>query len=267
MAKRIIVALIAAAALIAVISLHGYVILGAVFIVSLIVQLEMNKTIRAGGGGKPIAPILYASMALLLPAYYFYGIEGVFFLQVAAISVLFIVGIVFRCYTYESIFHSVFSLYYPQVFFVFLYMIVLLSDVALSRLILLVTFAASIATDSCAYFVGYFLGKRKLCPEISPKKTVEGAIGGLIGGVLGVLIMALLFDNGRIHLIEYAILGVVLSALAQFGDLAASVVKRRFGVKDFGSIMPGHGGLLDRLDSTLFILPVAYLFFKLCLGF
>lgn len=88
----------------------------------------------------------------------------------------------------------------------------------------------------------------------------------MLGGILGVLIIALLMDNGRVHLVEYAVFAVLLSILAQIGDLAASVVKRRYNVKDFGSILPGHGGFLDRLDSTLFILPIVYMFYKLYLN-
>jgi phosphatidate cytidylyltransferase len=96
---------------------------------------------------------------------------------------------------------------------------------------------AVILTDSFCYYAGMQFGKHKLSEVISPNKTVEGAIGGIVGGICGALLFAVLFDNGRVHLIEYVILALVLSIFSQIGDLASSVVKRRFGVKDFGKIL------------------------------
>lgn len=167
------------------------------------------------------------------------GLAGVFVLQMFSVILIFVTGIVFDAFDFESIFSSIFTLYYPQLFFVFFYMIITLPDKQLSQLIILVAFAAAAMTDVFAYFIGKFYGQKKLCPNISPNKTVEGALGGLLGGILGVLIIALLMDNGRVHLVEYAVFAVLLSILAQIGDLAASVVKRRYNVKDFGSILPG----------------------------
>lgn len=110
--------------------------------------------------------------------------------------------------------------------------------------------SVSWATDTFAYFSGMLFGKRKLCPNISPKKTVAGAVGGtLFGTAAGVLVFWLADKNPLLGLIA-----LLLSVISQFGDLAASVIKRRFGVKDYGKIFPGHGGVLDRFDS---IIPVS----------
>lgn len=117
-------------------------------------------------------------------------------------------------------------------------------------------------SDIGAYFTGVFFGKHKLCPSISPKKTVEGLIGGLI--LSPVVITATLYVYQLLAEVTltphaYVILAVtamVGSALSVFGDLFASVIKRQHGIKDFGKIMPGHGGVLDRFDSFLFALPV-----------
>jgi len=267
MATRIITGVVGTALLAALIYFHGYVIAIALVLVSVIVQYEMIKTFKTAGI-KPVSPVLYAFTLLVYPVYTFLGgLDAVFMLQMIMVTLIFVAGVVFKGYNYESIFSSVFSLYYPQLFFVFFYMIIGIEDVELSRLIIIVAFACSCCTDIAAYFVGSFMGKQKLCPRISPKKTVEGAIGGLLGGVVGVLVAAIFFDNGRVHLIEYAMFALVISAMSQIGDLTASVVKRRYNVKDFGSILPGHGGLLDRLDSTLFILPLVYMFYKIYLGF
>lgn len=264
MVKRIIVGVIAAAILVALIILHGWYMIGAVILVSLAVQYEMIKTVKAGGT-RPVSPVLYSFTVLIFPAYYFFGLSGVFILQMIAVALIFVAGVIFDVFDFDSIFSSIFTMYYPQLFFVFLYMIACMDDVDLSRVILVVTFAASVLTDSFAYFVGRACGKMKLCPRISPNKTVEGAIGGLVGGVLGVIGAVLVMGETRVPLIVYIFLAVFLSAMAQVGDLSASVVKRRYGIKDFGSVLPGHGGLLDRLDSVLFILPITYLFYTLYL--
>lgn len=121
--------------------------------------------------------------------------------------------------------------------------------------------------DSGAYFVGTFLGKHKLCPEVSPKKTVEGFIGGIITVGICVFIEALIFnqfflDGRQIDYVTVVVIGMVASVFGVLGDLSASVIKREFGVKDFGSIMPGHGGVLDRFDSVLFVAPFIFLVFK-----
>lgn len=118
-------------------------------------------------------------------------------------------------------------------------------------------------TDTFAYFTGRFLGKHKMCPNISPKKTIEGAVGGVVGGVLSNVILFAVFDNFffTVHTINYAeviIISLVLSIIGMCGDLTASVIKRNFGVKDFGNILPGHGGVMDRFDSGLFVLASLY---------
>ena len=117
--------------------------------------------------------------------------------------------------------------------------------------------------DSAAYFVGSALGKHKLCPVISPKKTVEGAVGGVICGTLAPLLFALIFQwiYGSVT-ITYSILpiiGLLNSVISIFGDLLFSVIKRDCGIKDYGTIMPGHGGLLDRFDSVILCTPVIFI--------
>ncbi len=130
-------------------------------------------------------------------------------------------------------------------------------------LVLYVLFAAWFG-DSGAYFVGTFLGKHKLCPEISPKKTVEGFIGGIItvGVVMvitGLIFDFLVFDDIRINYPVVIIVGMIASVFGVLGDLSASIIKREYGVKDFGNLFPGHGGVLDRFDSVLFVAPFIYL--------
>lgn len=118
-------------------------------------------------------------------------------------------------------------------------------------------------SDVFAYFVGSALGKHKLCPKISPKKSVEGAIGGVLGCVLASVILYAVFINfvfkaeGSNYL-AVALMSAFLSVISMCGDLTASVIKRNFEIKDFGKLIPGHGGILDRFDSIIFVLVALY---------
>ncbi len=115
------------------------------------------------------------------------------------------------------------------------------------------------ATDSGAYFVGRSIGKRKLWPEISPNKTVGGFFGGVAFGVI-VGILFYLFTPIDGSILKIVLMSVLISIFGQLGDLVQSAYKRHYGVKDAGKLLPGHGGILDRMDSLLFILPILHLF-------
>ncbi len=123
----------------------------------------------------------------------------------------------------------------------------------------LIPFLVAFLSDSGAYFAGSFLGKHKLAPEISPNKTVEGVIGGIIAAVFGMLVYALLldlafkFDVNYLNAIAYGVLG---SLGGVFGDLVFSAIKRQTNIKDYGSLIPGHGGILDRFDSMTVVAPL-----------
>ncbi len=117
-------------------------------------------------------------------------------------------------------------------------------------------------TDSGAYFIGRMLGKHKLAPDISPNKTIEGAVGGLLFGIGGTALVAYLLTgpvgivNFEINWINLLVVTAICSPISMIGDLSFSLIKRSFHVKDFGNIMPGHGGVLDRFDSVIFVAPV-----------
>ena len=117
-------------------------------------------------------------------------------------------------------------------------------------------FITAFGTDICAYFAGVTLGKHKLCPKISPKKSVEGAIGGVIGSALLSFLFAFFF--AKEYMVFCLVLGVVASIISMFGDLTASIFKRKLGIKDYGNLIPGHGGIMDRFDSVIFTAPTIY---------
>lgn len=134
-----------------------------------------------------------------------------------------------------------------------------LYDRPYGRFFILYALFAAWLSDTFAYFTGRFLGKHKLSPKISPKKTVEGAIGGAVGCVISCLILFAVYDKNYFTVHSFSYLGIILlslalSAISICGDLSASVLKRNFGVKDFGNVIPGHGGVMDRFDSALFVI-------------
>lgn len=142
----------------------------------------------------------------------------------------------------------------------FSFHVVLIDRTGMGNMIWLVILTA-FGTDVMAYFTGYFLGKHKLCPKISPKKTIEGAIGGIAGSVILCSVFGyLLSEESMIHFIFIGFFG---SIVAQAGDLTASVFKRKMGIKDYGNLIPGHGGILDRFDSVLFTAPFVYYYIML----
>ncbi len=126
---------------------------------------------------------------------------------------------------------------------------------------ILVAFVLSMVADSGAYFVGRSLGKHKLAPVVSPKKTVEGAIGGMIVNILGMMLYTFIlsecFGFTQVNYFYAAIYGILGAAASIIGDLTLSVVKRQVGIKDYGNLFPGHGGILDRFDSTMMVAPLA----------
>lgn len=128
-----------------------------------------------------------------------------------------------------------------------------LSD--LGAVLVLFTLLTTVTVDTGAYFVGKAIGKRKLAPVLSPGKTVEGAIGGFVASV----IVALLLGSAlNLSLTFSAVAGVLIGVLSQLGDLSKSAIKREIGIKDFGTLIPGHGGVLDRFDSLMFTAPTVY---------
>jgi phosphatidate cytidylyltransferase len=130
--------------------------------------------------------------------------------------------------------------------------------------LILLVLICPIFADTFAYYVGSSIGRHRLAPRLSPKKSWEGAIGGIVGSVLGALLAHLWFYQ-RLPLSHAIVIGLVLGAAAILGDLAESLVKRATGVKDSSSLIPGHGGLLDRADSLLFAAPILYYYYMIFL--
>lgn len=152
-------------------------------------------------------------------------------------------------------------------FFGVFYVAVMLSYIYQTRLLpggvftVWLVFVCSWGCDTCAYCVGMLIGKHKMAPILSPKKSVEGGIGGILGAALiGVLYGLAInrFGGADADVLTYAVIGAAGGAISQIGDLAASAIKRYHNIKDYGKLIPGHGGILDRFDSVIFTAPIIY---------
>ena len=124
------------------------------------------------------------------------------------------------------------------------------------KFIVWLIFLCSWGCDTCAYCVGMLIGKHKMAPVLSPKKSIEGAVGGVVGAAL----LGVIYAGGNTweQMLEYAVICGVGALISMVGDLAASAIKRNHEIKDYGKLIPGHGGILDRFDSVIFTAPIIY---------
>lgn len=135
------------------------------------------------------------------------------------------------------------------------------------QMTVMLPFVVAFLSDACALFAGMLFGRHKLAPDLSPKKTVEGAVGGLAGAVVCAMAYGLLWEKGfglglDVNYAVLALYGALGSLVSQLGDLSFSCIKREYGIKDFGNILPGHGGILDRFDSVIFCAPLVELLLR-----
>ena len=151
-----------------------------------------------------------------------------------------------------------------MLFFGLVYVTVMLSFVFKVRflengiLFVWLIFIGAWGSDTCAYCVGKLCGKHKLPSKLSPNKTIEGCVGGIAGAALIGFFFAMVFFKNTDYWWQFAVVGGVSSVISQIGDLTASAIKRNHGIKDYSNLIPGHGGILDRFDSIIFIAPVVY---------
>ena len=161
-------------------------------------------------------------------------------------------------YNTQQIMAAFFGMFYVAVMLSYIYQIRILPGGIFT---VWLVFVCSWGCDTCAYCVGMLIGKHKMAPILSPKKSVEGGIGGILGaaliGVLYGLAINYWSDAGA-DVLSYAVIGAAGGAISQIGDLAASAIKRYHNIKDYGKLIPGHGGILDRFDSVIFTAPIIY---------
>ncbi len=224
-------------------------------LICLLAAYELLKTVQVNN--KAMLAISYITAAVIPALTYLAGFNVSVISILVFFAAMFVVGFYnMDTVTFDKICYSFFGAYVLPVCLTGILRISMMEN---SIYFILTPFVIAWSSDSLAYFVGMKLGKHKLCPSVSPKKTIEGALGGIAGGIIGTVIMCMVLRFGfhiNIHFGMAAILGAVGSLISQVGDLSMSLIKRNFNVKDYGKIMPGHGGILDRFDSVIFIIPV-----------
>lgn len=273
--KTRIISAVAAIALLLIIAYLGSIAIGlAIFLLALAAIHEFYRALERGGS-RPIyllgyiacLPLLYLALEGLMPTGLTDYIEKKCLLIAA--TGLFALLVALFCFSMFSngkykmadISITLFGIVYIAFLFSF---VTLTRNLENGNLYIWLIFIGASATDTFAFFTGITIGKTKIIPKISPKKSLEGCIGGVIGAVLTMLVFGSVFKSQLgTSLVHFAVLGLLCGVISQIGDWSASSVKRAVGIKDYGNIMPGHGGVLDRLDSILFVAPTVYFYINL----
>ena len=189
-----------------------------------------------------------------------FGNYGTMAIIISMILILFVYVFGYPKYHAEQVMAAFFGVIYVAVMLSFIYLTRSLPD---GKFLVWLIFLCSWGCDTCAYCVGMLIGKHKMAPVLSPKKSIEGAVGGVVGAaLLGVIYAAA--TQGKMA--EYALICAVGALISMVGDLAASAIKRNQTIKDYGKLIPGHGGILDRFDSVIITAPVIYYLAKTILG-
>lgn len=180
---------------------------------------------------------------------------------ITLILYLFIYVFTFPTYKAPQIMAAMFSWLYAPVMLSFIYLI--REGITYGNYLVWLVFLCSWGSDTCAYAVGVLFGKHKMTPKLSPKKSVEGAIGGVAGAALLFVLYTHFavnqYTDATIPLVLAAVLGAVGALVSMVGDLAASAIKRDYDIKDYGKLIPGHGGIMDRFDSVIIAAPLIFI--------
>ncbi len=250
-------AVLAAIALISIL-IGGPVLAAVLLFCSLVGMYELMKAlgvledIRNPG---PLAAAAFAGCACYYALLIFFGDR--FFGEAAACVVIAVMALYVINYPKRSAEQAVsasFSFIYVAFMLSFIYLI-RIEEGGIIRVWLV--FLSSWVADTAAYFTGVKFGKHKMTPTLSPKKTWEGAVGGIIGAGCAGILFSVIFDGARAPF-RYLLICLLGAIISIFGDLAASAIKREKGIKDYGTLIPGHGGIMDRFDSVIFIAPGIY---------
>lgn len=212
-------------------------------------------------GVHPSKPIAYVMITILYAGHLFLGVNHTFLMAWVILSMM--VSMIYGWkITERKPYDAVATLTALVYIVLFSYHIVIIDNTPYPKMTWLVVIAA-FGSDIMAYFTGYFLGKHKMAPNLSPKKTIEGAVGGAVGSAVLCGIFGYFFYPTM--MVHCMIIGVLGGMVAEAGDLTASMFKRGMGIKDYGHLIPGHGGIMDRFDSVIFVAPAVcyYILFVL----
>lgn len=268
---RLIVGILGAILAVALLLFGNELLIGIIIsVIALIGLTEMYNALGFFKNNMPLAVIGYIASVVLLfitvsgGLYGFNLLMGFTPLVFAFITVLLIYMIITHDKTsFSDVSKCLFSTFYIIIFFLHL---ILISKHTDGKFLIWIPIIIAWLSDTMAYTFGKIFGKHKLIPTVSPKKTVEGAIGGVFGGVVFMLIYGAVCAvgfNKDINWLALIMLGITGAILSQFGDLAASWIKREHGIKDYGNLLPGHGGVMDRFDSVLVVAPFVFYYIQI----
>lgn len=214
-----------------------------------------------------IATIIWYGVLVFVPGitntedYLMYALGTLVFLVIANMAAY---VFTYPRFSAPQIMASIFSFIYCPIMLSFIYLIRIEEGVGIIYVWLI--FICSWGCDIFAYLVGIKFGKRKMAPVLSPKKSIEGAIGGVVGAaVIGGIYAALMFKIDVQTIVAIMIISAIGALISMIGDLAASAIKRNHDIKDYGKVIPGHGGIMDRFDSVIFVAPIIYVLLKIFL--
>lgn len=241
-------------------------------ILSIFSAIAVYEIIKATGGKNKLLLVLSCITAAIIPILFHYNIEVPFMIAAIFYTIIYLIIMVLmnNVTHFSDVITALFAtMAVPCALSIF----ILLRDCYITMpehytksngvFFILFSMLSAWGTDSFALFSGKLFGKHKLCPKVSPNKTVEGAIGGVIGTVILNTIVFIIFDKFvfTLHTITWwqiIIISALLAIISMFGDLSASLIKRNHNIKDFGNLFPGHGGVMDRIDSCVFVLAALY---------
>lgn len=241
----------------------GWILFTAALILSVIGMSELFRALGIRTQKKPNRLELFGYLGIVV-YYVFIGFlpqrAGWLGILAALILILGLYVFCFPSYTVDQVKNLIFAVIYVGVMLSCVYLIRIMES---GQYLVWLIFLSAWGSDTCAYCTGMLFGKHKMTPVLSPKKTVEGAVGGVVGAVILGMLYALFTTHQTAAYMLICLAGALISMI---GDLAASAIKRQSGIKDYGTLIPGHGGILDRFDSVIFTAPAVYLMALLLVG-
>ena len=256
--KRLVSGIILVILAIIVVGKGGALLYGVTALISLIGLFELYRVLKIEKNAMGI--VGYLTAVSYYGLVWFDGHHYVTLMAIAALMVMMAIYVfTFPKYRTEEVAESFFGVFYVAVMLSF---ILLTRNLENGHLLVWLIFFCSWGCDTFAYCAGKLFGKHKMTPKLSPKKTVEGAIGGVVGAAVLGFLYGTFFKNNMIQVINPGVISgaacAIAAVISMVGDLAASAIKRNHDIKDYGNLIPGHGGILDRFDSMIFTAPAIY---------